>query len=63
MSEPHDATQVVMVPRDAHPQGATFGGVLLSPIDPTGAIGAARNRARVGGSCRRWSSVLLPPRQ
>ena len=57
MSEPHVAIQVVMVARDANPQGTICGSVLLSPIDPAGAIGAARSRARVGGSCRHWSRV------
>ena len=34
------AIRVVMMPRDANPNGTIFGGVLLSYIDQAGAVGA-----------------------
>ena len=42
MSDPYLAIQVVMMPRDVNPNGAIFGGVILSYIDQAGAIGARR---------------------
>jgi acyl-CoA thioesterase YciA len=49
MSEPYLAIQVVMMPRDVNPNGAIFGGVILSYIDQAGAIGARREVMRRGG--------------
>ena len=49
MSDPYLAIQVVMMPRDVNPNGAIFGGVILSYIDQAGAIGARREVMRRGG--------------
>jgi acyl-CoA thioesterase YciA len=49
VSEPYLAIQVVMMPADLNPQGAVFGGVILSYIDQAGAIGAYREVVKAGG--------------
>ncbi len=49
MSDSYLAIQVVMMPRDTSPHGTIFGGVLLSYIDPAGAIGARRAVVQAGG--------------
>jgi acyl-CoA thioesterase YciA len=50
MSEAYLAIQVVMMPRDVNPNGAIFGGVILSYIDQAGAIGARREVMIAGGA-------------
>ncbi len=50
MSEPYNAIQVVMMPRDTNPYGTIFGGVILSYIDMAGSIGARREVILQGGS-------------
>ena len=52
MSEPYNAIQVVMMPRDTNPHGTIFGGVILSYIDMAGSIAAGREIARLGGEQR-----------
>ena len=54
MSEPYLAIQVVMMPRDVNPNGAIFGGVILSHIDQAGAVGARREVVQAGGARRCW---------
>lgn len=49
MSEPYNAIQVVMMPRDTNPVGTIFGGVILSYIDMAGSIGARREVLLAGG--------------
>ncbi len=49
MSEPYNAIQVVMMPRDTNPHGTIFGGVILSYIDMAGSIAAGREVALCGG--------------
>jgi len=49
MPDPYLAIQVVMMPRDTHPYGTIFGGLILSYIDQAGAIGARREVIRAGG--------------
>ncbi len=56
MSEPYNAIQVVMMPRDTNPVGTIFGGVILSYIDMAGSI-AARRGSRNGGSANFSPSV------
>ena len=48
-SEPYNAIQVVMMPRDTNPHGTIFGGVVLSYIDMAGSIAARREIAVRGG--------------
>ena len=48
MSEPYNAIQVVMMPRDTNPYGTIFGGVILSYIDMAGALAARREAALLG---------------
>jgi acyl-CoA thioesterase YciA len=48
-SEPYNAIQVVMMPRDTNPYGTIFGGVILSYIDMAGSIAAQRDIALRGG--------------
>lgn len=50
MSEPFNAIQVVMMPRDTNPFGTIFGGVILSYIDMAGSIGARREVLLAGGT-------------
>lgn len=50
MSEPFNAIQVVMMPRDTNPFGTIFGGVILSYIDMAGSIGARREVLLAGGN-------------
>jgi acyl-CoA thioesterase YciA len=59
MSEPYLAIQVVMMPRDVNPNGAIFGGVILSYIDQAGAIGARREVVRAGGAPPMLATVAL----
>src|SRR5881227_2438189 len=47
--EPYVALPIVMMPRDANPQGAIFGGVILSLIDMAAYIGSKRLVIRAGG--------------
>lgn len=49
MTEPFNAIQVVMMPRDTNPFGTIFGGVILSYIDMAGSIGARREVLLAGG--------------
>jgi acyl-CoA thioesterase YciA len=61
MDEPYLALQVLMMPKDANPQptrlpghshavyATIFGGVILSYLDQSGAIGAYREVVRAGG--------------
>lgn len=49
MSESYVALQVVMMPRDANPQGTIFGGVILSHIDMAGHTGAKHLVIQAGG--------------
>ena len=51
MPEAYLAIQVIMMPRDVNPNGAIFGGVILSYIDQAGAIGARREVMLAGGAC------------
>jgi acyl-CoA thioesterase YciA len=46
---PYLAQQVVMMPRDANPQGTIFGGVILSIIDMGGHTGAKHIVMQAGG--------------
>jgi acyl-CoA thioesterase YciA len=46
MSEPYNAIQVIMMPRDTNQHGTIFGGVILSYIDLAGAVAAKCNSAR-----------------
>lgn len=48
-TEPYNAIQVVMMPRDTNPYGTIFGGVVLSYIDMAGSIAAGREVALRGG--------------
>ena len=50
MTEPYNAIQVVMMPRDTNPYGTIFGGVILSHADTAGSIGARREALRQGAS-------------
>lgn len=50
MSGPYLAIQVVMMPKDTNPHGTIFGGVILSYLDQAGAIGAAHEVVRAGGT-------------
>jgi acyl-CoA thioesterase YciA len=59
MSEAYLAIQVVMMPRDVNPNGAIFGGVLLSHIDQAGAIGARREVMRAGGAPPMLATVAV----
>jgi acyl-CoA thioesterase YciA len=59
MSEPYLAIQVVMMPRDVNPNGAIFGGVILSYIDQAGAIGARREVMRRGGTPPTLATVAV----
>ena len=59
MSDPYLAIQVVMMPRDVNPNGAIFGGVILSYIDQAGAIGARREVMRAGGAPPMLATVAL----
>jgi acyl-CoA thioesterase YciA len=59
MSDPYLAIQVVMMPRDVNPNGAIFGGVILSHIDQAGAIGARHAVVRAGGSPPMLATVAL----
>ena len=59
MSEAYLAIQVVMMPRDVNPNGAIFGGVLLSHIDQAGAIGARREVIRAGGAPPMLATVAV----
>jgi acyl-CoA thioesterase YciA len=59
MSEPYLAIQVVMMPRDVNPNGAIFGGVILSYIDQAGAVGARHEVVRAGGAPPMLATVAL----
>jgi acyl-CoA thioesterase YciA len=59
MSDPYLAIQVVMMPRDVNPNGAIFGGVILSYIDQAGAIGARREVMQGGGAPPPLATVAL----
>jgi acyl-CoA thioesterase YciA len=59
MSEAYLAIQVVMMPRDVNPNGAIFGGVLLSHIDQAGAIGARREVMLAGGAPPMLATVAV----
>lgn len=59
MSEPYNAIQVVMMPRDTNPVGTIFGGVILSYIDMAGSIGARREAALVGGRNLAFVTVAI----
>jgi acyl-CoA thioesterase YciA len=59
MSEAYLAIQVVMMPRDVNPNGAIFGGVILSYIDQAGAIGARREVMLAGGSPPMLATVAV----
>ena len=59
MSEPYLAIQVVMMPRDVNPNGAIFGGVILSYIDQAGAVGARREVVRAGGAPPMLATVAV----
>jgi acyl-CoA thioesterase YciA len=59
MSEAYLAIQVVMMPRDVNPNGAIFGGVLLSHIDQAGAIGARREVMLAGGDPPMLATVAV----
>ncbi len=59
MSDAYLAIQVVMMPRDVNPNGAIFGGVILSYIDQAGAIGARREVIRAGGAPPMLATVAL----
>ena len=48
-SEPYNAIQVVMMPRDTNPHGTIFGGVILSYLDMAGSIAARREVVLRGG--------------
>jgi len=48
-SEPYNAIQVVMMPRDTNPHGTIFGGVILSYLDMAGSIAARREVMLRGG--------------
>lgn len=49
MNTPYLAQQIVMMPRDANPQGTIFGGVILSIIDMGGHTGAKHHVIQAGG--------------
>jgi len=49
MSQPYLALQTVVMPKDANPQGAIFGGVILSHIDMAGHTGAKHLVIKAGG--------------
>src|SRR5262245_47507278 len=49
MSAPYLALQTVVMPRDSNPQGAIFGGVILSHIDMAGHTGAKHLVIQAGG--------------
>lgn len=49
MTETYLALQTVVMPRDANPQGAIFGGVILSHIDMAGHTGAKHFVIKAGG--------------
>jgi acyl-CoA thioesterase YciA len=59
MSDPYLAIQVVMMPRDVNPNGAIFGGVILSYIDQAGAIGARREVMQRGGAPPTLATVAV----
>jgi acyl-CoA thioesterase YciA len=59
MSEAYLAIQVVMMPRDVNPNGAIFGGVILSYIDQAGAIGARREVMIAGGAPPMLATVAV----
>jgi acyl-CoA thioesterase YciA len=59
MSEVYLAIQVVMMPRDVNPNGAIFGGVILSYIDQAGAVGARREVVQAGGAPPMLATVAL----
>ena len=59
MSDPYLAIQVVMMPRDVNPNGAIFGGVILSYIDQAGAVGARREVVRAGGAPPTLATVAV----
>jgi acyl-CoA thioesterase YciA len=48
-----------MMPRDVNPNGAIFGGVLLSHIDQAGAIGARREVMLAGGAPPMLATVAV----
>ncbi|MGL6073649.1 MAG: acyl-CoA thioesterase [Fimbriiglobus sp.] len=50
MSEPYNAIQVIMMPRDTNQHGTIFGGVILSYIDLAGAVAAKREVQLRGGN-------------
>jgi len=59
MSEPYLALQMVMMPRDANPQGSIFGGVILSHIDMAGHTGAKHFVIQAGGEVPTLVTVAM----
>lgn len=57
-SEPYNAIQVVMMPRDTNPHGTIFGGVILSYLDMAGSI-AARREVQLRGGVKHAAFVTV----